>query len=139
MLITWYRTVRLHDRVPQTPNKKIDRKALPAPDPDVAESENDFEPPVTAVEQTLAGLWSTLLCVKRVGRRDNFFESGGNSLLAMQLVGQIRDGLAWACRCGTLFESPTVAGLAETIEALSWSATSRVPAPAAGERGGGGV
>jgi len=55
---------------PQTPNKKIDRKALPAPDSDVAESENDFEPPATAVEETLAGLWCRLLCVKLLGRRE---------------------------------------------------------------------
>jgi len=72
---------------PQTPNKKIDRKAFAAPDSDVAESENDFEPPATAVEETLAGLWCRLLCVKRVGRRDNFFRIRRNSLLAMQLVG----------------------------------------------------
>jgi len=119
---------------PQTPNKKIDRKALPAPDSDVAESENDFEPPATAVEETLAGLWCRLLCVKRVGRRDNFFESGGNSLLAMQLVGQIRDRIGVGVPLRNLFESPTVAGLAETIDALSWSATSRASAPIAGDR-----
>jgi acyl carrier protein len=119
---------------PQTPNKKIDRKALPAPDANAAENRNDFEPPATVVEETLAGLWSRLLGVKRVGRRDNFFESGGNSLLAMQLVGQIRDRIGVGVPLRNLFESPTVAGLAETIEALSWSTAPRVSAPAAGER-----
>jgi natural product biosynthesis luciferase-like monooxygenase protein len=119
---------------PQTPNKKIDRNALPAPDADVAESESDFEPPTTVVEETLAGLWCGLLGVHRVGRRDNFFESGGNSLLAMQLVSQIRDRFGADVPLRNLFECPTVAGLSETIDALSWSTASRAPAPVAGDR-----
>lgn len=109
---------------PQTPNKKIDRKALPAPDADVAESENDFEPPATEVEEFLAALWSELLDIQRVGRRDNFFESGGHSLLAMQLVGRIRSHFGVDLPLKNLFEHPTVAGLAEIIDALSWSTAS---------------
>jgi natural product biosynthesis luciferase-like monooxygenase protein len=119
---------------PQTPNKKIDRNALPAPNGDAAENENDFEPPATAVEETLASLWCRLLGIHRVGRRDNFFESGGHSMLAMQLVSRIRDGFGVDVPLRNLFESPTVAGLAETIEALSWSTTPRVSVPAAGAR-----
>jgi natural product biosynthesis luciferase-like monooxygenase protein len=120
---------------PQTPNKKIDRQALPAPDADVVENENDFEPPATEIEEALAALWSELLEVERVGRRDNFFESGGHSLLAMQLVGRMRTRFGVDLPLKNLFEHPTVAGLAETIEALSWVAVPprlgvRIPARA---------
>lgn len=122
------------DAFPQTPNKKIDRKALPAPEAKTSEVENDFEPPATEVEETLAALWSELLDVQRVGRRDNFFESGGHSLLAMQLVGRVRSRFGVDLPLKNLFEHPTVAGLAEAIDALSWSASTRPPVPAVGER-----
>jgi acyl carrier protein len=107
---------------PQTPNKKIDRKALPVVDVDVTEHQSDFEPPATTVEQNLAALWSELLETPRVDRRDNFFEAGGHSLLAMQLVNRIGKRFGVDLPLKTLFERPTVAGLAETIDALSWSA-----------------
>ncbi len=119
---------------PQTPNKKIDRNALPAPDPDPAESQSDFEPPATVVEETLAALWSQLLNVPRVGRRDNFFEHGGHSLLAMQLVSQVRHRFGVDLPLKNLFERPTVSGLAEAIDALSWSAPSSAPVRAQGDR-----
>jgi len=112
---------------PQTPNKKIDRNALPAPEIDVIESESDFEPPATQVEETLAALWSELLEVQRVGRKDNFFESGGHSLLAMQLVGRVRARFGVDLPLKNLFERPTVAGLAEAIDALQWCQTERLP------------
>src|SRR5260370_3677671 len=64
---------------PQTPNKKIDRKALPAPEADTCESESDFEPPATVVDEAVAALWSELLGIQRIGRRDNFFDARGPS------------------------------------------------------------
>lgn len=112
---------------PQTPNKKIDRNALPDPETNLHD-EYDFEPPVTGIEEAVAGLWSELLGVRRIGRRDNFFESGGHSLLAMQLVGRVRDRFGVALPLKNLFERPTVAGLAEVIDALSWSATPKIAA-----------
>jgi acyl carrier protein len=112
---------------PQTPNRKIDCKALPSPDADVQERESDFEPPATGVEAALAVLWSGQLGVQRIGRRDNFFESGGHSLLAMQLVSRVRDRFGVDLPLKNLFEHPTVAGLAEAIDALSWSATAKAP------------
>jgi natural product biosynthesis luciferase-like monooxygenase protein len=119
---------------PKTPNQKIDRKALPSPDADGAESENTFEPPVTEVEKNLAALWSELLDVQRVGRQDNFFESGGHSLLAMQFMSRVRTRFGVDLPLKHLFEHPTVAGLAEAIDALSWSAKTKAPAQPAGER-----
>jgi aryl carrier-like protein len=119
---------------PQTPNKKIDRKALPAPDADGVARESDFEAPATGVEAALAGLWSEPLGVQRVGRRDNFFESGGHSLLAMQLVSRVRDRFGVDLLLKNLFERPTVAALAEAIDALSWSVSAKAPVQAAEDR-----
>ena len=119
---------------PQTPNRKIDRKALPAPDAQGVERESDFEAPATGVEEALAGLWSELLGVQRIGRRANFFESGGHSLLAMQLVSRVRDRFGVDLPLKNLFERPTVAALAEAIDALSWSASAKTPVQAAKDR-----
>jgi acyl carrier protein len=119
---------------PQTPNLKIDRKALPPPEADVKEEESNFEPPATEVEAAVAELWRELLGVQRIGRRDNFFESGGHSLLAMQCVVRVHDRFGVDLPLKNLFERPTVAGLAEAIEALSWSAAAKAPVHAPEER-----
>jgi acyl carrier protein len=111
---------------PQTPNKKIDRKALPAPEADMGEAETAFEPPATGVETRVAELWTELLGVQRVDRRDNFFESGGHSLLAMQFVVRVHNMFGVELPLTSLLEQPTVAGLAEIIEALSRSAAVKV-------------
>jgi natural product biosynthesis luciferase-like monooxygenase protein len=113
---------------PQTPNKKIDRNALPAPEPANSERETPFEAPTAGAEEALAGLWSELLEVKRIGRHDNFFELGGHSLLAMQLVGRIRQRFKVDLPLKNLFEHPTVAALAAAIEAMSWSKEAAEPA-----------
>lgn len=118
---------------PQTPNKKVDRSALPPPETG-RQPEDEFEAPAEGVEEALAGLWKELLGVSRVGRRDNFFEAGGHSLLAMQLVGKVRDRFGVALPLRNLFERPTVAGLAEIIDALSWSTAADAPAPPMGSR-----
>ena len=119
---------------PKTPNQKIDRKALPQPDADWNENENEFEPPATEIEKAIALLWSELLDVQRIGRKDNFFETGGDSLSAMQLIHKLHSQFGVDMSLKLLFEHPTVAGLAETVEALSWLASEK-PAPAInGER-----
>ncbi|WP_144258876.1 phosphopantetheine-binding protein, partial [Erwinia amylovora] len=69
------------DALPLTPNGKLDRRALPVPDDD-AFARADFEAPQGDTEQLLANLWSELLGVSRIGRRDDFFALGGHSLLA---------------------------------------------------------
>ena len=93
----------------------------------------DFEKMIPN-EETLAALWSELLDVQRVGRKDNFFESGGHSLLAMQLVGRVRARFGVDLPLKNLFERPTVAGLAEAIDALSWSVTAQSPVQDVGDR-----
>ncbi|MBU6399474.1 MAG: LLM class flavin-dependent oxidoreductase [Verrucomicrobia bacterium] len=120
------------DRLPQTPNGKIDRRALPVPQlAPVAESDR-FLAPRTAAELAVAEIWTELLGLHRVGAEDNFFELGGHSLLAMQLVSRIHDRFQVNLPLKNLFERPTVAGLAEAIEALAW--TDRSTAPVVGTR-----
>ncbi|MCT7952164.1 amino acid adenylation domain-containing protein [Ancylothrix sp. C2] len=101
--------------LPLTPNGKIDRQALPAPET-AANLTDNFVAPRTSVEAILAGIWSQLLALKKVGIHDNFFDLGGHSLLITQLLAKIRESFQVELPLRVLFEAPTVAGLAEKIE-----------------------
>jgi hypothetical protein len=103
--------------LPLTANGKIDRAALPAPDDLRPELEKIFVAPRTAVESELAQIWSSLLKISDVGVHDNFFDLGGHSLLATQVVSRMSSLLRLDLHC-SLFESPTIAGLAQQIEGL---------------------
>jgi amino acid adenylation domain-containing protein/non-ribosomal peptide synthase protein (TIGR01720 family) len=97
--------------MPLSPNGKVDRKALPAPDRDRAALEVAYAAPRTASEEVLAGIWAQVLGVERVGIHDNFFELGGDSILSIQVIGRARQqGLAVTPK--QLFEHQTVATLA---------------------------
>jgi acyl-coenzyme A synthetase/AMP-(fatty) acid ligase/acyl carrier protein len=123
--------VRL-SRMPLTPNGKLDRKALPAPERIAAPAE--FVAPSTPTEQALAELWQRVLRIERIGAKDNFFESGGHSLLAMQLVGGVRERFGVELTIKTLFERPMLADLAGAIDALSWLQRSKAAPVHATER-----
>jgi amino acid adenylation domain-containing protein len=105
--------VRL-DAWPLTPNGKLDRRALPAPD-DEALAHQAYEAPQGELETTLAAIWAELLGVERVGRHDSFFALGGHSLLAMRLMSRVRDVLGVELAIRTLFEALTLAGLAQRL------------------------
>ena len=105
------------DKLPLTPNGKVDRRALPLPEQSRMESEETYVAPRTQVEEMLATIWAEVLNTESVGVDDNFFELGGHSLLIIQLVSRVREGLGIDLPLRTLFESPTVAGLAEKVEA----------------------
>ncbi|PPB80117.1 condensation domain-containing protein, partial [Mycetohabitans endofungorum] len=101
------------DAWPLTPNGKLDRRALPAPD-DEAFAHQAYEAPQGELETTLAAIWAELLGVKQVGRYDSFFALGGHSLLAVQLIERLRRrGLSVSVRL--LFEAPTLSALAQTL------------------------
>ena len=106
------------DAFPLTPNGKIDRKALPAPD---QTSTQTYTPARTPTEHKLVALWEDLLGVDQIGVLDDFFGLGGHSLLATQLVSRIRDQLQVNLPLNTLFDSPTIAGLADAADTLSWA------------------
>ena len=104
------------DRFPVTPNGKVDRRALPRPD--LQSNPAGFVPPASATEKALADIWGEVLRIKQVGRHDNFFDLGGHSLLGIQVISRIRRlfGIEMALR--SLYETMTVATMAETISKL---------------------
>ncbi|MBD1944543.1 amino acid adenylation domain-containing protein, partial [Coleofasciculus sp. FACHB-712] len=102
------------DAIPLTPNGKIDRRALPAPNIEETVSTN-FVSPRNLTEEILVNIWSELLGV-RVGIYDNFFELGGHSLLATQIISRIRQAFELDLPLRSLFEKPTVAELAENLD-----------------------
>ncbi|HEX6863532.1 MAG TPA: amino acid adenylation domain-containing protein, partial [Thermoanaerobaculia bacterium] len=104
------------DELPLSPNGKLDRKALPAPDPALATPDGPFVPPQGPIEELVAEIWAGVLRVERVGARDDFFDLGGHSLLATQVTSRVRSVLGVELPLRALFEDPTVAALARRIE-----------------------
>lgn len=99
------------ETLPLTANGKLDRKALPAPDPQRNELRNAYLPPSSEKERVLCEIWRSVLGVSRVGTADNFFELGGDSILSIQAITRARQaGFNLATR--DLFKHPTVAALA---------------------------
>ncbi len=109
------------DTLPLTANGKIDQKALPLPNMTAGEEITLPVVPTTSLEVSLTELWIQLLGRKQVGIHDNFFELGGHSLLATQLVSRIRDRFQIEFPLRSVFETPTIAELAQKIEALKWA------------------
>ena len=112
--------------MPLTPNGKVDRAALPAPDESRPDQQRVFVAPRTPVEKELANIWASLLKLSEVGAHDNFFELGGHSLLATRVVSQMRKVFRIEIPLGSLFESPTVAASAEIIERAADGQASRL-------------
>ncbi|MGK8485768.1 amino acid adenylation domain-containing protein [Nocardia asiatica] len=102
------------DALPLTANGKLDRRALPAPE---FVSGTVYRAPETATEQAVAAAFAELLDADRVGLDDDFFGLGGNSLLAAQVVGRLRETTAATVRVQWFFTDATVAGLAARIDA----------------------
>ena len=106
------------DSLPLTPNGKLDRKALPAPDQSRPELDDAFAAPRTPIEEILANIWAGVLKLDKVGIHDNFFHLGGHSLLGTQVVTRIRDAFKLDLPLRTLFEAPTIHGLAQKLQYL---------------------
>ncbi|MET0395230.1 MAG: non-ribosomal peptide synthase/polyketide synthase, partial [Longimicrobiaceae bacterium] len=116
----------LLDRLPLTPTGKLDRRALPAPD---APAAAEHVPPRTPTERAVAEIWASVLRVERVGATDDFFALGGHSLLAQRVVSRVREALGVELPLRALMEEPTVAAVAERVDALPRTVRAR-------ERGG---
>jgi natural product biosynthesis luciferase-like monooxygenase protein len=100
------------DEFPQTPNGKIDRKALPAPDAVAATAPTaEFVAPTSELESQIAEVWKDVLKLATVGTRDNFFDLGGHSLLAVQAHRRLKDALQRELSITDIFRFPTIQSL----------------------------
>lgn len=109
-------TIVVLKALPLTRNGKVDRSALPAAEQEQAELRRDFVPPRTPAEEVLAGIWAEVLGLEQVSIHDNFFELGGHSLLVTQVISRARAAFEVELPLRSIFEAPTVAGLAGSIE-----------------------
>ncbi|MEM7353469.1 MAG: amino acid adenylation domain-containing protein, partial [Acidobacteriota bacterium] len=106
--------VRL-EALPLNINGKVDRAALPVPAP-VTGSKPATAAPRTPTEEILSGIWSEVLGVEEVGVDDDFFESGGHSLMATQVISRIHQAFQVRLSVNAMFEAPTLKELAAQIE-----------------------
>jgi amino acid adenylation domain-containing protein/FkbM family methyltransferase len=124
------------DTFPLNRNGKINRQELPAP---VSVEDNETKPlrSLTQFEELLALIWMDVLGVKHVGPQDNFFEQGGHSLLATRLISRVRENFSIELPLRSVFESPTLEGLAQRIAAAKHKTHESIPltiAPAGRDR-----
>lgn len=115
-------SITLLEKLPKTPNGKIDRKALPNSDR-IAHAR--IQRPRNDIEKKISEIWQEALGVEQVGIEEDFFALGGHSLLAMQIMTRVEDCFNTTIPLSKLFESPTVAAMARSIE--SGNARSDLP------------
>ncbi|WP_232360634.1 amino acid adenylation domain-containing protein [Paraneptunicella aestuarii] len=119
--------VLIMNRLPLTPNGKIDYKAL-AESPEVTSTKNDrpFVSPRNDVEKRIADIWKTAMKWESVSTNDDFFESGGNSLIAVSLINKINAAFNVTLPMQILFEAPTIEKLAQRLEGKTSEKASRL-------------
>jgi amino acid adenylation domain-containing protein len=115
--------------LPLTPNGKVDRQALPAPSFGTIENKPQATPPRNVLELELTHIWQRILQRKDISSEDNFFDLGGHSLLAARLTSEMEILLGCKVPVATLFQSPTIASLAQRFSESNWKPrwTSLVP------------
>ncbi|HEX5835671.1 MAG TPA: amino acid adenylation domain-containing protein, partial [Pyrinomonadaceae bacterium] len=107
------------DAMPLSPNGKVDRRALPAPELKDAGQKDAYLAPMTPVEEILCGIWSSVLQVDQIGINENFFAIGGHSLLATRVASRIRTAFSVDLQLRALFAAPTISELARKVEQLT--------------------
>jgi acyl-CoA synthetase (AMP-forming)/AMP-acid ligase II len=107
----------LLDAFPLTPNGKVDRSRLPRPSLRNDDAGAEFVAPRNDRETQLAAIWTQVLGVERIGVHDDFFSLGGHSLLATQVISRLRESCGLDVELRAIFESPTIAELAERAAA----------------------
>jgi hypothetical protein len=106
------------DRLPRTPNGKVDRRALAALDPGPPSSRAPATPPETSTERTLAAIWRDVLQLDTVGRDDDFFELGGHSILATRTAVRVARALGRDVPVRLFFDVPRLSDLAARLDAI---------------------
>ena len=112
----------LLETLPLTSNGKVDRRALPSPEYSRDKLEQEYVGPRTEDEQTVANIFAEILRIEQLGINDNFFDLGGHSLLATQVLTRLLEKFNVEVSLRRLFETPTVAGLAQAIAELQQQA-----------------
>jgi len=102
-------------KIPLTPNGKIDRKALPAPEQAQAQTQT-YVAPATPTEEAVASIWAEVLRRDRISTNDNFFDLGGHSLMATQVISRIREHFRVELAMRVLFEKPTIQAVSQAVE-----------------------
>ena len=98
--------------IPLTPNGKVDRHALDNIEREELPAATEYQPPESDLEKRLAEFWVDLLAVDRVGLHDDFFQLGGHSLMATQLMSRVREVFGVEVTVRTLFDAPRLGELA---------------------------
>jgi hypothetical protein len=109
--------------LPLTANGKIDRQNLPEP---TQIEERRYVPPRTPTEDAIAGIWREVFRRDRVGVGDNFFDMGGHSLMATQVISRVREQFRVTLDMRVLFDQPTIEGMAEAVLASQASGPQRM-------------
>ena len=109
---------KIMDELPLTPNGKVDRKSLPIPGDIRVNLRDDYIAPRNKIEKQLADIWAEILKLERIGVADNFFDLGGHSLMATQVISRLRKQLNIEIPLSEMFGYPTVAELAQVVEGL---------------------
>jgi amino acid adenylation domain-containing protein len=103
------------DELPRTPNGKLDRRALPAPEWRIADLEASYVAPGDAVEVQLTRIWEDVIRRTPIGRRDDFFEVGGHSLLAVQIIDRVKKVFGRTVSVKAIFQAPTIEQFAQVL------------------------
>jgi natural product biosynthesis luciferase-like monooxygenase protein/amino acid adenylation domain-containing protein len=113
-MVPW--VIKVVERLPRTPNGKLDRRALERMVVKRSGSAVEEWQRMTPVEEVLSGIWRQVLGLERVGRGENFFHLGGHSLLAAQVISRVREAFGVEIGLREMFQSPTIERLAEAVE-----------------------
>ncbi len=115
------------DRMPLTAHGKVDRLALPAPRDGIPAGERSIAAPRTATERALVRIWIDVLAIAEIGIFDNFFERGGHSLLAGQIMARVANATGVLLPIRTIFEAPTIDALARRLDIARQTPSSEPP------------
>jgi acyl carrier protein len=99
------------------PNGKVDRQRLPLPTKARPELNCPYSEPDTAIESVIAKIWSDSLGIDAIGKNDNFFDLGGDSLIASKIVSTLNQIFPWSLAASEFFASPSVAGNSKSLKA----------------------
>jgi amino acid adenylation domain-containing protein len=109
------------DEFPMTPNRKVNRTALPVPDTSQLKAERNLVLPRTPTEEKISNIWALVLGIEKLNIHDSFFDLGGHSLLATRVISLIREQFHVDLPLRILFMTPTIAKVSEAVDTILWA------------------